>query len=81
MTKHRLPDECLLRLFFVVSLYSISEVRHCICVYLSFSVFLLLWIDIYMSVHFGCCFSVCLRSISMDFFPPAIVFSSLFYFL
>lgn len=70
MTKHRLLDECLLRLFFVVALYSISEVRHCICVYLSFSVVLLLWIDIYMSDHFGCCFSVCLRSISMDFFLP-----------
>lgn len=68
MTKHRLLDECLHRLFFVV-----SEVHHCICVYLSLSVFLPLWIDIYMSVHFGCCCSVCLRSISMDIF--------LFYFL
>lgn len=58
---------------------SISEVRHCISVYLSFPVFLLLCIDIYISVCLGCCFSLCLRSISM-FFPP-LFFFFLFYFL
>lgn len=68
MTKHRLLDECLLRLFFVFSVFS-SEVHHCISVYLSFPFFLpLLCIDICISVFIGCPVFLSLRSIFIFFF-------------
>lgn len=67
MTKHRLLDECLLRLFFVFSVFS-SEVHHCISVYLSFPFFLpLLCIDICISVFIGCPVFLSLRSIFIFF--------------
>lgn len=67
MTKHRLLNECLLRLVFVVSP---SSTRSSVIVCLSLSAFLsFLCIDICISLQLGCCFLLCSGGIQVYFYP------------
>lgn len=79
---------CLMSVCFASSLFSLHLYLRSPSLYLCLSfipVFLLLLcIDIYISVFLGCCFSLCLRSISMYFFscyfpfPPVLLYFTFF---